>query len=168
MSTAARLRPDIARAASRMSATFGGKREICQLVEHLVKGETVEMLAVGWYAKGNGLLALTNHRLLFLLHGWVHQQLDEFPLDILSSVQWSASVITGTLTVDAGGNQAEISQIRIPDGRALSDRLRERISMAVVLRTADDSSPVLTDRRPLGWRPTSRSSAAEVAVPAGR
>lgn len=141
MSTAATLRPDIARAASRMSATFGGKGEICQLVEHLVKVETVEMLAVGWYGKGNGLLALTNHRLLFVLHGWVHQQLDEFPLDTISSVQWSARVITGTLIVEAGGNQVEISQMPIPDGRPLSDRLRERISMTVVLTAVDDSSP---------------------------
>lgn len=136
MSTNATLRPDIARAASRMSATFGGQREIRQLVEHLFKGETVEMLAVGWYGKGNGLLALTNHRLLFLLHGWVHRQLDEFPLDTISSVQWSASVITGTLTVCAGDNTAEINQIPMSNGRALSDRLRERISTIVVLTPA--------------------------------
>lgn len=136
MSTNATLRPDIARAASRMSATFGGQREISQLVEHLFKGETVEMLAVGWYGKGNGLLALTNHRLLFLLHGWVHQQLDEFPLDTISSVQWSASVITGTLTVCVGDNATEINQIPMSNGRALSDRLRERISTIVVLTAA--------------------------------
>ncbi len=141
MCTAARLRPDIARAASRMSPTFGGKRETCELVEHLVKSETVEMLAVGWHGKGNGLLALTNHRLLFLLHGWVRRQLDEFPLDAISSVRWSPSVITGTLIIDAGGNQAEINQIPIPDGRPLFDRLREQSRMTIVLTAADDSSP---------------------------
>lgn len=62
MSRNATLRPDIARAGGRMSSSFGGKREMRELVEHLDKGEIVEMLAVGWYGKGNGLVALTNHR----------------------------------------------------------------------------------------------------------
>lgn len=131
MSRDATLRPDIARAGGRMSSSFGGKREMRELVEHLDKDEIVEMLAVGWYGKGNGLVALTNHRLLFLLHGWIHQQLEDFPVDTISSVQWSAGVITGTLTVEAGGNQAEITQIPIPDGGALSGRLRHRISATV-------------------------------------
>jgi hypothetical protein len=128
MSKNATLRPDIARAAGRMSARFGGKREMRELVEHLGKGETVDMLAVGWHGKGNGLLALTNHRLIFLLRDWRHEQLDDYPLGDISAVQWTPSVITGTLTVYAGGNKIDIHQIAMPDGRALSDRLRTRIS----------------------------------------
>lgn len=132
MSQDATVRPDIARAASRMSATFGGKREIRQLVEHLAKGETVDELAVGWFGNGHGLVALTNHRLLFLLHSWAHQRLEEFPLDAVSAVQWTDNVITGTLSVCAGDDAVEVAQIRIADGRRLSDRLRERVSTTSV------------------------------------
>lgn len=122
------LRADIARAASRLSWTLGSKREIRHLESHLWEGETVEMLAAGMYGKGNGLLALTDQRLIFLLHGWIHQQLEDFPISRISSVQWSAGLALGTLTVYASGNRAEITQIQKPDGKAMADRLRSRIS----------------------------------------
>ncbi len=129
MSEYATLRPDIARAAGRLSARFGGKREMCELVEHLGKGEIVDMLAVGWYGKGNGLLALTSHRLVFLLRDRHHEQLESFPIGHISAVQWSPSVITGTLTVYVGGTRTDIHQIAMSDGRALTDRVCARISV---------------------------------------
>ncbi|MPZ66260.1 MAG: hypothetical protein GEU83_12340 [Pseudonocardiaceae bacterium] len=126
--TDAALRPDIEQAAGKLTSTFGSKREIRKLQDHLWEREVVEMLATGWYGKGNGLLALTNQRLIFLLQGWVNQQLEDFPISRISSVQWSAGVIMGSLTVFSSGNKSEISQVGKAEGKAMSDRLRAHVS----------------------------------------
>lgn len=121
-------RPDIDQAAARLSHQFGSKREIRKLPEHLWEGETVEMLAIGTYGGGNGLLALTGRRLIFLLHGWVNQQLEDFPFDRVSSVQWSAGMAFGKLIVYASGNRSDIEHMDKADGKALADRLRALIN----------------------------------------
>lgn len=122
------VRPDIDAAAARMSTAVGAKREITRLPEVLWEGETVEMLAAGMYGGGTGLLAMTDTRLLFFKHGIMSQKLEDFPYGKISSVQWQASMLTGTLTVFASGNKAEITGMQKPDGKAMSDRLRARLA----------------------------------------
>ncbi|MFI1171513.1 SHOCT domain-containing protein [Streptomyces melanogenes] len=118
------VRPDIDAAAERIGSVVGAKREIEHLPEVLWEGETVDMLAGGSYGGGIGLLALTDLRLIFLKHGIMSQKLEDFPLGNISSVQWTAGMLMGTLTVYASGNKAEITQIAKPAGKALSDKLR--------------------------------------------
>ncbi|MDT3395448.1 PH domain-containing protein [Streptomyces sp. B1866] len=122
------VRPDIDAAAERLSNTVGSKREINKLPEVLWEGETVDMLATGIYGKGNGLIAMTNLRLIFLKHGVMSQQLEDFPYGKISSVQWQGGMMFGTLTVFASGNKAEIKQIPKADGKALADKLRMLIA----------------------------------------
>ncbi len=122
------VRPDIDAAAERLQSTLGSKREIQRLPEVLWEGETVQMLATGLYGKGNGLVAMTSQRLIFLKHGVMSQQLEDFPYGRISSVQWSGGMITGTLTVFASGNKAEIKQMPKDAGKALADALRARIA----------------------------------------
>ncbi|MFI1030750.1 SHOCT domain-containing protein [Streptomyces sp. NPDC020951] len=122
------VRPDIDAAAERLQSTLGSKREIQRLPEVLWEGETVEMLATGLYGKGNGLVAMTSQRLIFLKHGVMSQQLEDFPYGRISSVQWSGGMLTGTLTVFASGNKAEIKQMPKDAGKALADALRARLS----------------------------------------
>ncbi|MFC3347308.1 PH domain-containing protein [Streptomyces echinoruber] len=122
------VRPDIDAAAAKLNNTFGSKREIQRLPEVLWEGETVEMLATGVYGKGNGLVAMTNQRLIFLKHGVLSQQVEDFPYNRISSVQWSGGLIMGTLIVFASGNKAEIKQVPKDQGRALADQLRARLA----------------------------------------
>jgi hypothetical protein len=122
------VRPDIDAAADRLSQTFGSKREIQHLPEVLWEGETVEMLATGIYGKGNGLLAMTNMRLIFLKHGMLSQQVEDFPYPKISSVQWSGGMLTGSLIVFASGNKAEIKSIPKADGKDFADKLRMHIA----------------------------------------
>ncbi|WP_326677679.1 PH domain-containing protein [Streptomyces sp. NBC_01237] len=122
------VRPDIDAAAEKLSSTFGSKREIQRLPEVLWEGETVEMLATGIYGKGNGLLAMTSMRLIFLKHGVMSQQVEDFPYSKISSVQWSGGMLSGSLSVFTSGNKAEIKQIPKADGKALADRLRSHIA----------------------------------------
>lgn len=122
------VRPDIDAAAEKLSGTFGSKREIQRLPEVLWEGETVEMLATGAYGKGQGLLAMTSMRLVFLKHGVMSQQVEDFPYSKISSVQWSGGMVMGTLIVYASGNKAEIKSIPKADGKALADLLRVHVA----------------------------------------
>jgi hypothetical protein len=122
------VRPDIDAAAEKLQSTLGAKREILRLPEVLWEGETVEMLATGLYGKGNGLVAMTNQRLIFLKHGVMSQQLEDFPYGRISSVQWSGGMISGSLIVFASGNKAEIKQMPKDAGKALADALRARLA----------------------------------------
>lgn len=121
------VRPDIDAAAAKLKSTMGSKREIERLPEVLWEGETVEMLATGVYGKGNGLVAMTSHRLIFLKHGLLSQQVEDFPYNRISSVQWSGGMLMGTLQVFSSGNKAEIKQMPKDVGKALSDALRARL-----------------------------------------
>jgi Bacterial PH domain/Short C-terminal domain len=121
------LRPDIAEASARMGWKFGGKREIKKLHEHLYEGERVTYLAQGAYDGNQGVVALTDQRLLFVFHGLMSQAVEDFPLDRLSSVQTKAGLATGDLTVHASGNSAVIKSIIKPDLKYLGDALRQHI-----------------------------------------
>ncbi|KUN36677.1 hypothetical protein AQJ30_20835 [Streptomyces longwoodensis] len=122
------VRPDIDAAAEKLSSAFGAKREIQRLPEVLWEGETVDMLATGVYGKGNGLLAMTNQRLVFYFHGVMSQKIEDFPYNRISSIQWAGGMLMGTLTVFASGNKAEIKQVPKDQGKALADALRQRIA----------------------------------------
>lgn len=130
------VRPDIDAAAAKLQSALGSKREIQRLPEVLWEGETVEMLATGVYGKGNGLVAMTDKRLIFLKHGIMSQQVEDFPYARISSVQWSGGMLTGTLQVFTSGNKAEIKQMPKDSGRALSDALRARLAGAVAAPAA--------------------------------
>jgi hypothetical protein len=125
---AEQLRPDIAAAAARLASTLGAKREIRKLVEHLWEGERVEMLAPGQYGNGQGLLTLTDRRLLFLKDGWTGAATEDFPLNRISSVAWASGMVMGTVTVFASGNKTEIKSVPKAEGKAMVDRVRAIIS----------------------------------------
>lgn len=111
-----------------MSVKMGAGREIRKLAGHLLDGETVNLMASGTYGGGTGLMVLTNRRLLFLLDGWRGGTSEDFAVDKVSSVQWTTSMLTGTITVFASGNKAEFVNVNKVDGKALADALRARTS----------------------------------------
>lgn len=121
-------RPDVAAATAKMSVKMGAGREIRKLAGHLWDGETVNLMASGTYGGGTGLMVLTNRRLLFLLDGWRGGTSEDFPVDKVSSVQWTTSMLTGTITVFASGNKVEFVNVNKVDGKALADALRARTS----------------------------------------
>ncbi|WP_033401542.1 PH domain-containing protein [Actinopolyspora mortivallis] len=140
------LRDDIAAAKSRMAASFGSGREVKKLESYLWEGERVDMLSSGSYGPGMGLVALTDRRLLFLKDGWTSQTIEDFPLGKISSVQWSAGLMFGSLTVYASGNKAEIKQVEKDNGKMISDAIRQRLS-------ADESTS--TSAAPAASQPSS-------------
>ncbi|MDV5145921.1 PH domain-containing protein [Streptomyces sp. SBC-4] len=124
------VRPDIDAAAEKAGPAIGCRREIENLPSVLWEGETVDMLATGLYGGGNGLVALTNLRLIFFKHGIMSQKLEDFPLSNISSVQWSAGMLMGTLSVFSSGNRADIKSVAKGHGEAVSGRLRMLLATA--------------------------------------
>jgi hypothetical protein len=124
------LRPDIAEASTRMKGTqFGAKREIKKLHEHLHQGEQVVNLAAGTYDGKQGIVALTDQRLLFVFHGLTGHAVEDFPLlEGLTNVQTKAGMVSGDLTVYAAGKSTVIKSIYKDDLKELADALRQRIA----------------------------------------
>ncbi len=123
-------RRDIAAAAARMAWTFGGKREIRRLHEHLNEGETVRLLAQGTYDEKQGLVALTDQRLLFVFHGLMGQAQEDFPLHLITSVQTSSVLNSGELNVTVSGMRSTIRQVIKDDLEALAAAIRQGMAKA--------------------------------------
>jgi hypothetical protein len=122
------LRADVAAAKNKMRVKFGAGREIKRLTGHLWEGETVEQMTTGTYGKGTGLVALTDRRLLFIHEGVMSHSSEDFPMDKVSSVQWSAGMMTGEIVIFASGNKSEIKMVNKDDGKEIVDTIRHRIS----------------------------------------
>jgi hypothetical protein len=121
------LRPDIEAARARMRSTLGSGKEIKRLVGHLWEDEQVERMVKGTYGRGTGLLVLTDRRLLFLKEGMT-KQTEDFPLEKVSSVQWSSGLTLGTITIFASANKAEIKNVNKDAGKEMTDHVRHRLS----------------------------------------
>jgi hypothetical protein len=121
-------RPDVAAAKARMSTKIGGRRELKKLDEYLWEDETVSRMATGLYAGKNGLLVLTDRRLIFLFHGWTGQRNEDFPLDTITSISAGSGIALGSITVFSGGAKAEIKGMNKVDAKALVDEIRNRLA----------------------------------------
>jgi len=122
------VRPDILTAMEKMSFKMGSKREIKRLPEHLWENERVDLLTAGTYGSGTGVLVLTDRRLLFLKDGVMSKTSEDFPLEKISSIQWSTGMLLGKMTVFASGNKAEILNVQKQDGKMITDAVRARIT----------------------------------------
>ncbi|MFI6883383.1 PH domain-containing protein [Streptosporangium canum] len=122
------LRPDIQAALNLMQRKIGARREVRRLIEYLWEGERVDYMATGHYGGGQGLMVLTDRRLLFLKDGMLSKTTEDFPLEKISSVQWSSHVMAGTLIVFASGNKAEVKGMKKKDGKQIADAVRDRLS----------------------------------------
>ena len=139
-------RPDIVNAAARMGWRLGGNRELKNLAGHLHDHETVRFIAQGTYEAKQGILVLTDLRLLFLFHGIISQAKEDFPLRLISSVQTKSGLVTGELRVFVSGNSSSISGIVKSDLGPLADEIRLGMS-------AQDAR--LAPAQPAGAAPTS-------------
>ncbi|QQQ80827.1 PH domain-containing protein [Saccharothrix sp. 6-C] len=123
-----------------MQARIGAGREIKRLLEYLWEGEQVELMAAGAYGPGQGLVVLTDRRLLFVKDGIGRQVTEDFPIEKISSIQWSSGMALGNLIVFASGNKAEIKNMNKKDGKQIADTVRNRLSSS--------PAPVATRSKP--------------------
>jgi hypothetical protein len=121
-------RLDIAAAADRVQNTYGTKNEIRHLEEYLEPGEVVSEIAGGRFGKGNGLLALTDRRVVFVFHGAVRKELEEFRLAVLTSVASSGGIMWASISLTVAGRTAKIDSVDKTDAKRMVDAIRLALS----------------------------------------
>ena len=119
---------------------FLGSKEIKELPDILWENESVENLISGTYNNGNGILVATNCRLIFVDKGLIFGlKVEDFPLDKITSIQYSTGILLGKLTIFASGNKAIIENVDKVQVRLFGDFVRNKIS------TKSSEEPVKKD-----------------------
>jgi len=138
------LRPDIAAAYSRVKNKFGMKNEMKHLAEYLQQGEVVEELTGGLLkGRGNGLLALTDRRVVFLFHGVINKGLEEFRLQQLTSVGMTGGLMWAAINLTVAGATQSIENVDKTDAKRVVPAIRDAISRAQASPVASEGPDVI-------------------------
>lgn len=147
--SAGSLRSDIADAKKRMRTKSGGGRELKKLESYVDAEEHVDRILTGTYGKGNGILVLTDRRLVFLKDGMMSKTTEDFVLRNVTSVSWNSGMMFGTIIITTAGARAEITMVNKGDGKELVDIVRTRLSAVqtpVAAPTHQSASPSSLDQ----------------------
>jgi hypothetical protein len=109
---------------------FGVGRELKRLSEVLQPGEYLLDILQGAYANQTGVLVRTTMRLIFFGKGLISTKVEEFPLDKVTSVQYTTGLMLGDLTIFASGNKAEIKNCIKAHTKVFADGLRLQLDAA--------------------------------------
>jgi len=127
-------------AQKKLSMAFMVRRELKKLPDVLAEDEEVLNLARGEYDGREGLMAVTNRRILFLEQGMLRHRFEDFRYERITSVQTSTSIRSGRLTIFSAGNKHEIKDVH-PKQRAveIGDFVRAKTSP----ESSSDTQPPL-------------------------
>lgn len=108
-------------------ALFGVGRELKQLGSVLHPDERLLDIIQGGYANQTGVLLHTTRRVVFFAKGIVSSTMEEFPLDKITSLQYTTGMLTGEIAIFASGNRAEIKSTMKAHTKAFVDALRSHL-----------------------------------------
>lgn len=128
-------------AKSKLNNRLGLRKELKQLPSHLAEGEQVVNLSSGMYDGANGLVVLTDRRVIFTSAGMVKSRFEDFPYSKISSVQHSSGVMFGELTLFASGNRAELKQMLKDRAKEIATYVRERAGDGASAVAAPPAAP---------------------------
>lgn len=118
----------------------------------LYEQELVVNLARGSYDGKQGLVVVTDRRVLFLSEGIGRHKLEDFPYDKVTSVQSEKGMVNGGLKIFASGNAAVIENM-YPKERApeIGDYVRSQLHKAPesVAPVAESAAPVAPTADPM-------------------
>lgn len=124
-------RRDIAEAEARMRVTFGTRTAIKNLHEIIADDETVQELAACLYAGSDGLLVLTNKRLIGVRDDYSKYHVRDHALAGVSKLDYDPVVHDGfAATTDTG--RLVVRKTNADDGGRLVARLKELVPGLVV------------------------------------
>ena len=120
------------------------KRELRHLEEYLEDGETVRELTGGLVKnRGNGLLALTDRRVVFIFRGLVNSGLEEFRLNQLTSISMTGGLMWATINLTVAGATQSIQSVDKADANRMVPAIRSALGSAQVpIGTAQAVCPV--------------------------
>ncbi len=85
---------------------------------------------------------LTDARLLFIFHGLLSKESEDFPLTTINSVNSRSGAVQGELKVHASGNKTDIEGVDNFDPKEFADALRAEIArLKAAPRETQESSP---------------------------
>lgn len=95
---------------------FWERREIKKLPDIIAEDEEIDNMVGGIYGKTSlldigGLLVSTNRRLFFVDKGLYGLQVEDFPLDTISSIAYESHILSGAIVINTFGNSAAITNI---------------------------------------------------------
>ena len=110
-----------------MNSRIGAKRELKALEDELMSDEAVHHLAGGTYQDRNGLIALTNRRVLFFHRGLMKSTTEDFPLSKITSVQHESGMLMSKIKVAVSSRDVEIKNVEKNDAKRIAAAIREAI-----------------------------------------
>jgi hypothetical protein len=119
---------------------FGVGRELRNISSMLNPGEYLLDILQGAYANQTGVLLRTSARLIFFGKGIVSRRVEEFPLDKVTSVQYSTGLLLGDVIIFASGNKAEIKNTVKAHTKSFVDGLRSQLEVAKKPATGAEAS----------------------------
>ncbi len=134
-------------AEQKLQNRFGVRKELKTLHELLHEGETVLNLGSGVYGGGQGLVVVTDQRVIFYARSLGTSRREDFRFSKISSVQSETGMLGhGTLVIFASGNKAVIHSI-YPKERAgeVGDYVRSRLAADSPAAAAQGSGSAPTD-----------------------
>ena len=116
-------------AKEKLSMGFMVRREMKKLPELLAEDEDVVNLARGEYDGKEGLVVVSDRRVMFVEQGMIRHNFEDFPYEKVNSVKTETGMRSGKITIHASGNKAELKDIH-PKARVteIGDYVRARIS----------------------------------------
>lgn len=104
-------------------------REIGELPNILWDDEKVERIIEGFYIDKQGILVTTNKRLLFVGKGlFGGLRLQDFEYGKITSIQYNAGLLLGTITIFTAGNKVKIDNTNKEYGKTFSDYVRLKVA----------------------------------------
>lgn len=113
----------IAEAAERMSLQIGVKRAIKNLSKRLLPGEVVEHMTSGSYARGTGLVVLTNQRFLVIRDDFAKEKVEDARRADVVGVELSSGTLGG-LTVSTAADKITVRALQ-EFGEEIATALRQ-------------------------------------------
>ena len=131
---------------------FLTKREIDELPNILWEDEIVERLITGTYGAGNGVLAATNGRLIFIdkrLFGIL--RIEDFTYDKITTIESSTGRVSGKLTVYVSGNRETIKNVYKDTCQDFAAHVLNKLNRPMSIARVTEQIPTV-DRRFLAKR----------------
>lgn len=121
---------------SKLKSRMGVKKELKTLPSHLSEGEQVLNLSSGMYDGANGLVVLTDRRVIFIEAGLGRSRFEDFGYDKITSVQTSSGMMFGELTIHASGNKAEMKNMLKDRAKEIGEYVRNQINAPAAVHTS--------------------------------
>jgi len=113
------------------SALLSFKRELEKLEEILADGEELAIQAAAIRGMTNGILALTDERLLFIAAGILTRRFEEIPVEAIEEAKAGSGIHRGELELVAGQEKVRFVAVNPPERAAMIAgylQARERFS----------------------------------------